>query len=132
MVMEAKLDMNNKRIINVKNPVNDDNPVNFGYLKRLETFITGTYVSSYIKVTSESTYIIRNNNDDNFFGPHFLDFQIIPYDCLLTNLHCCLSRLNEPYLMKIYLSITKDHNYRTHYRFFSSNNTITQEIPIKI
>ena len=42
MVMEAKLDMNNKRIVNVKTPVNDDNPVNFGYLKGLETFITGT------------------------------------------------------------------------------------------
>ena len=35
--------MNNKRIIYVKNPVNDDNPVNLEYLKGLETFITGFY-----------------------------------------------------------------------------------------
>ena len=26
MVMETKLDINNKKIINVKNPTNDDNP----------------------------------------------------------------------------------------------------------
>ena len=34
--------------------------------------------------------------------------------------------------MKIDLFITKDHNYRTHYRFLSTNNTITQEIPINV
>ena len=53
-----------------------------------------------------------------FFGP-YLTFQIILYDCLLTNLNCCLSRVsNEQYLIKIDLFITKDGTYQTHHRFF--------------
>ena len=124
MLMATKLHMNNKRIINVKNPVNGDNPVNLGYLKGLETFIAGTFVSSYVKPVEGTEYIIRDNTHV-FFGPHYLTFQIIPYDCLLTNLHCCLSCVsNGQYLMKINLFITKDGTYQTHYRFFSTNNTI--------
>ena len=91
--------------------------MNFGYLKGLETFITGSYFPSYTKVEPDGKYHLGNHVF--FFLPQYLTFQIIPYDCLLTNLHCCLSRVsNKQYLIKINLFITKDGTYQTHYRFF--------------
>ena len=68
MVMVAKLDMNNKRIINVKNSVNDDNPVNFGYLKGLETFITGTFVTSYAIYSQNKKYFIYRYFIEMLYG----------------------------------------------------------------
>ena len=36
--------------MNVKTPTKDDNPVNLGYLKGLETFTTGSYFPSFTKI----------------------------------------------------------------------------------
>ena len=70
MVMETKLDINNKKIINVKSPTKDDNPVNLSYLKGLETFITGSYFPSFTKIERREYSInaIDVTNYNVYFG----------------------------------------------------------------
>ena len=78
-------------------------------MKGLETCITGSYFPSFTKIVRREYSINASDvtNHNVYFGP-YLTFQIIPYDCLLTNLNCCLSYVsNEQYLMKIDLLITK-------------------------
>ena len=65
-----------------------------------------------------SDTVINISNHYVYFGSN-LTFQIIPCNCLLTNLNFCLIHVSdEQYLMKIDFFITKDGNYKTHYRFF--------------
>ena len=94
--------------------------MNLGYLKGLETFITGSYFPRIHQlIEGQDHYVVNFSDNANVYFGTNLTFQIIPYDCLLTNLNCCLSCVSKgQYLMKINLFITKDGTYQTHYRFF--------------
>ena len=97
MVMGTDLDMNNHDIV-VKNPTKDDNSVNLGYLKGLETFITGAFH--------------KHKNPYNIYFNIYDYFQIIPCNCLLKSLTCCFDYVenNPNHMLTLDLFIKKRYN----------------------